>query len=723
MPNPSAPAETSITLDPFINNPGDDSTRIHMDVPSSSAGAFRDDPPSYKEATHSTPMLDASGEDLPTEPLNLPLPPLYEDLFGPGQPPAFVPSEGRDWEDPEVACDEFCNAVNCCRMIVQCGIIMGIVFLVLARNTITDVTWPLWTGWILLGVFGLWYIIDTCCYNSNMKFLSNVLSIAELEQHVQSIRSAKAEIAWHMECFHHERRTRTVTTGTGRNRHTRIQSYTVKVTTWSGDASFEYAHCEEVSSPQQLDAIEAFKQTRIKFSKQFVLADSAARTAFEGQRDGFVAINRLRDKEYSLTESFEIAGFEPALMASTTEDKPFFLQMHCYILAVFLLLELPFSLMIKMQSRRMDYAYSRSVLGMAASLPGFHGDGPSSAAVNSDIGSYEHNGNAVNVVLELSIRIRPDQPPSYQEILHETANATGRPSLPSGSTSDAILPPLPPVYADVIHNERPFASHPEDARAWQNMGTACSEMFSKCITYWRICLLVGNITGLVLASLYLWEEDRKREGIAGVVTFVVCYILYLIEAFCCNSSMAFLTNFIDVANLNEHVESVRAGAPSIVWHMRCYHNKHRNQSSGKVVTTRIEEVNTWKGAQAFQFIYWEDFSSDRQLDNIGVYKMTRVKFSKRFLLADSLTQAEFERQRMTFIAENKWRDKYYEFSETFDIAGFEPAALVSTISERPFFLQRRWYVLAVLLLLELPFSFMMRMQSTRLHYTYVKYIR
>ncbi|XP_055340699.1 transmembrane protein 151B-like isoform X2 [Paramacrobiotus metropolitanus] len=173
--------------------------------------------------------------------------------------------------------------------------------------------------------------------------------------------SDQAEIAWHMECYHHETRTRTVTTGSGSNRHTRTETYTVKVTTWRGDKSFEYASCEEVSSPQQLDNIEAFKQTRIKFSKQFVMTDSATRAAFEGQRDEFVAANRYRDREYSLTESFEIAGFEKALMASTTEEKPFFLQCHWYVLAVLLLLELPFSLMIKMQSRRMDYAYVKKL--------------------------------------------------------------------------------------------------------------------------------------------------------------------------------------------------------------------------------------------------------------------------------------------------------------------------------------------------------------------------
>ncbi|XP_055353224.1 transmembrane protein 151B-like [Paramacrobiotus metropolitanus] len=361
MPNPSAPSETSITVNSFFGNPGDDIPHLHMEIPQTSTGAYRDDPPSYKEVTHNMPLLDANREEFSKEPANLPLPPLYEDLFGPGQPSAFVPPEGRDWEDPGVACDEFCNPMNCCRMVVQCGIIMGIVFLVLAGTTLTHETWPLWAGGVLLGVFYLWYFIDTCCYNSNMKFLSNVLSLAELDQHVQSVRSAKAEIAWHMECYHHETRTRTVTTGSGSNRHTRTETYTVKVTTWRGDKPFEYASCEEVSSPQQLDNIEAFKQTRIKFSKQFVMADSATRAAFEGQRDEFVAANRHRDRQYSLTESFEIAGFEKALMASTTEEKPFFLQCHWYVLAVLLLLELPFSLMIKMQSRRMDYAYVKKL--------------------------------------------------------------------------------------------------------------------------------------------------------------------------------------------------------------------------------------------------------------------------------------------------------------------------------------------------------------------------
>ncbi|XP_055350178.1 uncharacterized protein LOC129596829 [Paramacrobiotus metropolitanus] len=325
-----------------------------------------------------------------------------------------------------------------------------------------------------------------------------------------------------------------------------------------------------------------------------------------------------------------------------------------------------------------------------------------------------------------SSRSHPDLPPSYQEILPETPV----PSSPMLDDSihdhdgwpDTVLRPLPPLYDDIIHNERPFASHPEDARAWQDMRTVCSEMFSKGATYWRLCLVVGSLTGLSLMLFYLLEDDQEWKLTVGSVMFAVFYMFYLVDVFVGNSNMAFLTNVISVAELNKHMERVRAGVPSIVWHMKCNQKVQRTRIMGGTIETYTDET-IWKGTRAFRFTHWEDFSSDRQLDNIGVYKMTRIKFFKRYVLADSWTTSAFEQQRKAFIKENKWRDKHYTLEEVFDIVGSKPAVLVSTTSEKPFFFQRCWYVLAALFFLELPFSFMMRMQSTRLHYTYVKYLR
>ncbi|XP_055342421.1 transmembrane protein 151 homolog [Paramacrobiotus metropolitanus] len=291
-------------------------------------------------------------------------PPLYEDVVDGRSPSStnLVMKEPREWQEPGVACHEmFRKFITYWRLFVILCILTGIILLALWKSVLYAATWAVVTGSILLGAFYIAYILETFCCNSNTKFLNNSVMVSDIHQYVESVRGGAPAVVWHMECYHYETRTRLVSSGSGRSRTTRVETYTVKVTSWTGDQAFEFSNWADISDPRQLDTIGAFQQTRIKFDKQFVLSDNQTLASFEAQRDYFVAANRLRDTHYDLSESFEIAGFQPAVLASTTSEKPFFLTLHWYVLAVLFLLELPFSFMIKMQSARMQYVYVKKL--------------------------------------------------------------------------------------------------------------------------------------------------------------------------------------------------------------------------------------------------------------------------------------------------------------------------------------------------------------------------
>ncbi|XP_055350174.1 transmembrane protein 151 homolog [Paramacrobiotus metropolitanus] len=287
-----------------------------------------------------------------------------------------------------------------------------------------------------------------------------------------------------------------------------------------------------------------------------------------------------------------------------------------------------------------------------------------------------------------------DQPPSYQEVTETKPRISQyQDGSPPGGVPGAVDLPLPPLYEDVVRQERPFASHPEDAREWQDPSAACDEMFGKCITYWRILVFLGNIAGIVFLMLHFYEYDIPWAGVTGGILFGVFYLLYLIETFCYNSNMKFLTNSVMVTDINGHVDSVRAGEPSVLWRMECYHYETRTRTvttgTGTSRSTRTEtytvKVTTWTGQLHFQFSYWDDVSDPRQLDTIGIFKQTRIKFSKQFVLSDGPTREAFERQRDGFVLANRWRDAHHNLTETFDIVGYEPAVLVSTTDSKPSF--------------------------------------
>eukprot|EP01046_Picozoa_sp_COSAG06_P099715 COSAG06_NODE_45833_length_351_cov_1.734127_1_plen_116_part_11 len=109
----------------------------------------------------------------------------------------------------------------------------------------------------------------------------------------------------------------------------------------------------------------------------------------------------------------------------------------------------------------------------------------------------------------------------------------------------------------------------------------------------------------------------------------------------------------------QHVEQVREATPSLQWGITCYHYETRTRTNdqGKRVQER-QRIVTHKATMAYVPFYWEDISSP--LPDIGMSKLTRLRFEKTFVFADDEAAADFNNAKRTFIATNN-RDEIYEF--------------------------------------------------------------
>ncbi|XP_055342419.1 transmembrane protein 151 homolog [Paramacrobiotus metropolitanus] len=298
-------------------------------------------------ATPSAPPFE--GSPLP--------PPSYEEVMQSikaSQQAATFPEAGASSHS---ACSEMFSAGSTyARMFLLLAIVAGIVLLVIGG--VASVTWGLVAGGVLFGLGYFIYLLDVFCWGSNYKFLSNPNEAANIHYHVDAVRAAPPAIVWIMECYHMETRTRTVEEGSGDDRRTRTETYEEKCVTWRGHQAFEYTHWADVSAPHQLERLQAADHTRVRFRKHYELADEATISAYAMQKQYFVDANKYRDCSYDLSEAFMVPGFVPAVLASQPgRERPFFLRLSWYLLAVVVLLELPFSFMIKKHSALMEYVY------------------------------------------------------------------------------------------------------------------------------------------------------------------------------------------------------------------------------------------------------------------------------------------------------------------------------------------------------------------------------
>jgi hypothetical protein len=155
---------------------------------------------------------------------------------------------------------------------------------------------------------------------------------------------------------------------------------------------------------------------------------------------------------------------------------------------------------------------------------------------------------------------------------------------------------------------------------------------------------------------------------------------------------------------------VRKAGPSIRWRIQCYHYRteaycatQMDGAGNKQMQNYNRQVrhNTHSAWAIYTPYYWEDISSP--FPDIGSASLTRLTFEKEFVFADDESRSHFRNAKEQFIETNR-KDLHYEFSEVFDMPGFQRHVLACKDSNQmPWWLTKWCYYIASALCLTIPF--------------------
>ncbi|XP_055353406.1 uncharacterized protein LOC129599246 [Paramacrobiotus metropolitanus] len=176
------------------------------------------------------------------------------------------------------------------------------------------------------------------CYPSYYKirlFLQHIVTISPIEcrQHIERVRSGRPWLGWQIECGYDAQ--------SG-------DAPMAKVVTSTFHEEFQFSSCEDVRDPVELAGLEQDKLTWIDFSTEFVLADAHTEKAFKEKQEQFVEAHRRRERQYELKTILSLPEFRKIVVVSPSRKRPLLFHWWCYVVATWLMLDLPYLYLLNM---------------------------------------------------------------------------------------------------------------------------------------------------------------------------------------------------------------------------------------------------------------------------------------------------------------------------------------------------------------------------------------
>ncbi|OQV23075.1 hypothetical protein BV898_03121 [Hypsibius exemplaris] len=260
-------------------------------------------------------------------------------------------------------------------------------------------------------------------------------------------------------------------------------------------------------------------------------------------------------------------------------------------------------------------------------------------------------------------------------------------------------------------------------KSLQSCSAACGDFWKSSTTvfYFISVYLIAAGVGLVVGGTILminYDGDRYPKRyfamliIGGMLAFST-YYAYMKMLLSGAQFRYWSKAALSPEQVKQHIAKVREARPRIVWTMSSFHKKRYTDGSTK-------RKVTWEGERDFIFSHADDISDPHFDHEMEEFRITRIKFSKKFDFADPETEAAFNAQKLEFITSNLGRDERHELKAELVIPGYVESVMATTNGRRPCLVNRRLYVLCALLLLELPCGFLLRLFSGKQRYQYSK---
>jgi len=270
--------------------------------------------------------------------------------------------------------------------------------------------------------------------------------------------------------------------------------------------------------------------------------------------------------------------------------------------------------------------------------------------------------------------------------------------------------------------ETVFVDHLYENRHWINSNK------------WNLFFTIYILAGIGIMIWCLIPSDDNVCYVSGFGPWVVVgltgagVLIYWLESFCCSASCKYLSSVKDPEGLQGHINTIKSKSPRIQFTVECYHYETHTTTTtdangNTTTTTHTERVVTYRETQPFRFTTWDDISGE--LIGVGAkYRVTKVRFSKKYVFADEHTRKCWEAAYADIQSRNRHRDTHMDAWHGFSINGYRGRMLAMVDpDDPPVCLEMVWYVLSSLVLLGYCFRSWFHNISTKQRFKYIKRVK
>jgi hypothetical protein len=187
--------------------------------------------------------------------------------------------------------------------------------------------------WVVFSIVGLAFFIEAL-FSDTLGYLRHINQEESLLMVLQRLRETPPTIYWHIQCYHVETHTEMQTVWTedddgNQESHQEEVEVTERVNTHAASGSLKYREWADKSRVVHPAEANAFRMTKVDFSKTLVKGDQGCERA----KNAFISSNNL-DTQHDFTETFDITGYTSKMLTLVDlNDMPTLLSPKWYLLS------------------------------------------------------------------------------------------------------------------------------------------------------------------------------------------------------------------------------------------------------------------------------------------------------------------------------------------------------------------------------------------------------
>jgi len=221
---------------------------------------------------------------------------------------------------------------------------------------------------IALGVLYFFYLIEVFC-SSTFRYLWNKRRSDKLLDHFFKIKNTRPELQFWCECYHFETRTRWVTETYSENgpngpvtkTRQRLETYTVKVVTYTETETFRYSYFQDTSGMIS-DDINCYEFIKIKFKKEYSFGNRETEVAYNCQYDRFIQRNQFRDTCFDHSSRFRLDNFKEKMLSINTDKRSCSVHVCTYLMwSLMFMVSWPYRIWMESLCYRGEFIFKKTV--------------------------------------------------------------------------------------------------------------------------------------------------------------------------------------------------------------------------------------------------------------------------------------------------------------------------------------------------------------------------